>query len=247
LNAFPFLFFSWLLPYRPRAATTATTPLPQLFRGLAMRTQSCLLDGEKAPLPEDAATLLQLCPGGGGVLFTRKLVSPATAVRIASAMKDAAVLSAAARQQQQQQQQEQEQQQQQQQQQEQERGTANGQTADGQKADGQIADGQIADGGAERTNSGAAADTAAAASKSAAAPPVGRVVRVRCVVQTRNPYDVAVSQYQSFTQNHALPPHASPDARAKEVAKRLAERRAGPDAYALKVAPRQLAAPRAAA
>jgi hypothetical protein len=83
-----------------------------------MRTQSCLLDGEKAPLPEDAATLLQLCPGGGGVLFTRKLVSPATAARIASAMKDAAVLTAAARQQKQQEQQQQQEQQEQQQQQE---------------------------------------------------------------------------------------------------------------------------------
>ena len=52
--------------------------LPQLFRGLAVRTGSCLLDGE-APggLPETPSALLARCPGHGGVLFTRRQLSPA--------------------------------------------------------------------------------------------------------------------------------------------------------------------------
>lgn len=156
-----------------------------------MRTQSCMLDGEKAPLPENAAALLQLCPGGGGVLFTRKLPSPATASRIANAMQDASVLAAAARHKAQQQR---------------------------EKNDG-------------RAETAAAAVAAATDAAAAAVAPVA----AWCVVHARNPYDVAVSQFQSFTQNHALPPRASPDARSKEVAKRRAERLAGPDAYALKV------------
>jgi len=152
-----------------------------------MRTQSCLLDGEKSPLPEDSASLLKLCPGGGGVLFTRKLVAPATAAKIASAMREASASSAAVKR---------------------------------QKLQAATA----------APTTVAEVESSSSSSLSFLAPP-----KVRCVVQTRNPYDVIVSQYQSFTLNHALPPEASLEARNKELAKRKAEREAGPDTYALKV------------
>jgi len=158
-----------------------------------MRTQSCLLDGEKSPLPEDSASLLKLCPGGGGVLFTRKLVAPATAAKIASAMREASASSAAVK-----------------------RQKLQATTA----APTTVAEAE----------SSSSTSSSSSSSLSSLTPP-----KVRCIVQTRNPYDVIVSQYQSFTLNHALPPKASLEARNKELAKRKAEREAGPDTYALKV------------
>jgi len=165
-----------------------------------MRTQSCLLDGEKAPLPEDSASLLKRCPGGGGVLFTRKLVAPATAAKIASAMKEASVASTAVK-----------------------REKLRAATA----APTTVAD---ATGGGGAESSSSSSSSSSSLSLSSLTPP-----KVRCIVQTRNPYDVIVSQYQSFTLNHALPPRASLEAKNKEIAKRKAERLAGPDTYALKV------------
>ena len=60
--------------------------------------RSCLLDGESPEgLPETAAALRERCrPGAGpagGVLFTRKMPSPATAKRVAAAMAEVNLLS----------------------------------------------------------------------------------------------------------------------------------------------------------
>jgi len=45
-------------------------------------------------------------------------------------------------------------------------------------------------------------------------------------------YDVAVSQYQSFTKNHAIPAAWTQEAKDAELAKRAVLRADGPDKYA---------------
>lgn len=52
-------------------------------------------------------------------------------------------------------------------------------------------------------------------------------------LRSRSP-QVILSQFQSFTRNHAIPPHFSEDARLKELQKREKEREEGLDLYAAK-------------
>mmetsp|Transcript_43455 Transcript_43455/g.55808 ORF Transcript_43455/g.55808 Transcript_43455/m.55808 type:complete len:280 (-) Transcript_43455:117-956(-) len=59
-------------------------------------------------------------------------------------------------------------------------------------------------------------------------------MQCRGIFQTRNPYDVIVSQFQSFTQNHALPAGLSEEMKQAEILKRKAEHEAGVDLYAKK-------------
>ena len=55
----------------------------------------------------------------------------------------------------------------------------------------------------------------------------------RAFVQLRHPFDVLVSQFQSFTLTHPLPPDASDAERARISADRAREHAAGVDAYAI--------------
>jgi len=164
---------------------TGSTFLWKVFNGLAQRSSNpCIIDGEKgAGLPETSEDLLSRCPSREGILFTRKLPSPALMRKVSNAMAALAPPPPL-------------------------------QTAQD-------------------------TDTTATAAAAAAAAPVGsqKVAlpnkNCRGVFHTRNPYDVAVSQYQSFTKNHAIPRSILGEARDAEVAKRAAQRAQGVNAYAL--------------